>query len=250
MFKIYKITNNSNGKVYIGKTIWAVERRWKMHIWYALRGSDLYLSNAIRKHGVESFDRKTIDYAESEDEINVLEKLYIGIFQSYRPENGYNLTHGGDGTIPNEATIQRMKERAPWKNKKMPLEIRQKMSASRKGIKFSNEHKQRIGNAHRGKIVSEETREKLRQANLGKKASEESKKKMSRPGSLNPMFGVPSPMKGKPVSIETRDKISKALKGRVFTDEQKSKISESLKSYFRNKPPVASADYEAGERNV
>ena len=29
---IYKITNDVNGKVYIGKTLYSVEKRWKEHI--------------------------------------------------------------------------------------------------------------------------------------------------------------------------------------------------------------------------
>lgn len=51
---IYKITNNINGKIYIGKTIRSPETRWNEHIRNALFEQDRYntpLYSAMRKYG-------------------------------------------------------------------------------------------------------------------------------------------------------------------------------------------------------
>lgn len=166
MFKVYMVVNQNNGKIYIGKTSGEIEKRWKRHVWEANNGQDRYFTRAIKRHGPESFNIRQIDCSENEEEINILERLYIGIYRSHCREIGYNSTMGGEGNKHNKETIQKMKDCAPWKGKKLPMESRIKSSNSLKGRKFSDEHKRRIGAAHKGKIVSEETREKLRRASL------------------------------------------------------------------------------------
>ena len=51
---VYKHTSPSN-HAYIGKTVNTLEDRWDQHVGDALRGSDLAIHNAIRKHGADSF---------------------------------------------------------------------------------------------------------------------------------------------------------------------------------------------------
>jgi hypothetical protein len=48
--RIYLITNTVNGKVYVGKTIGELRRRWSQHIKVAKKGSPTHFSNAIRKY--------------------------------------------------------------------------------------------------------------------------------------------------------------------------------------------------------
>ena len=54
---IYKITNDINQKVYIGKTTKSLEKRWQEHKQAAYRGRDKNrpLYNAIRKYGEQYF---------------------------------------------------------------------------------------------------------------------------------------------------------------------------------------------------
>ena len=100
MAYIYKIINNINGKVYIGKT----EQnnpydRWKEHIRdHARRRNEKRpLYSAMKKYGVENFSFKVLEETNSPEE---REMHYIDVYRSYvgfKDCNGYNATLGGDG---------------------------------------------------------------------------------------------------------------------------------------------------------
>lgn len=89
---IYKITNKINGKIYIGQTIKKIEYRWSGHCWN--QSGCTYLKHAIQKYGRENFTIEEIDGANSQSELNYLEKHYMYKFDSLAP-NGYNLIEGG-----------------------------------------------------------------------------------------------------------------------------------------------------------
>lgn len=93
---IYLLTNKINGKIYIGQTWRALERR------IGKNGNGYerctYLHNAIMKYGVENFEYSILD-SSAEDQINAdrLEKEYIEKYNSTDPSIGYNLMSGGKG---------------------------------------------------------------------------------------------------------------------------------------------------------
>lgn len=95
--KIYKIINNENGLVYIGCTIYSLEKRFNEHLHRCFKTdykSKLY--NSIKKYGVENF---TIELIE-ECDLNVIyetEKKYVKLYDSYK--NGLNSTFGGEGCL-------------------------------------------------------------------------------------------------------------------------------------------------------
>lgn len=60
---IYKITNQVNGKVYIGKTQYTIESRWKTHMYALNNGIKYTLYKAMRKYGVENFVIEQIEEA-------------------------------------------------------------------------------------------------------------------------------------------------------------------------------------------
>lgn len=94
MVGIYKITNQLNGKVYIGQSI-NIEHRWKEHIQEAKNGIRNYaLYNAMRKYGIENFSFEIIEEC-SEKELDEKEVYYIKEYNSYY--DGYNSTLGGQG---------------------------------------------------------------------------------------------------------------------------------------------------------
>lgn len=167
MFKIYMIVNQNNGKLYIGKTSQSILSRWSCHKRWAGYNSDIYFYRAIRKHGPENFTLKQIDCTENEQEANELEKLYIGIFQSYRREIGYNGTMGGEGCSPNEQT--RLKISPAYRGKRSVMF----------GKNHSEETKQKISSALMGHGFSKETLLKMSLAKKGKKQTEDSIKKRS-----------------------------------------------------------------------
>ena len=94
MAYIYKITNDINGKVYVGKTEHSIERRFKKHCRDRLkrRCEKRPLYSAMNKYGIEHFH---VELIESTNNPNEREAFWIDKFNSYH--NGYNATKGGDG---------------------------------------------------------------------------------------------------------------------------------------------------------
>lgn len=89
---IYKITNNINGKVYIGQSV-DYEKRFLGHKNSAERGDDTYLYRAMRKHGIDKFKCELIGRYEN---YNEMEKYYISLYDSTNEEKGYNICPGGE----------------------------------------------------------------------------------------------------------------------------------------------------------
>lgn len=91
---IYKITNNVNNKVYIGKTAFSIEKRFKEHCRDAFkeRQEKRPLYAAMRKYGIEHFHIELIEETDNPEE---REKYWIEQKQSFK--KGYNATLGGDG---------------------------------------------------------------------------------------------------------------------------------------------------------
>ena len=93
---IYKITNQVNGKSYIGKTLKTVEDRWKEHIEESQRVHKEHrpLYAAMKKYGIENFFIEEIESC-SDLELSNRERYWIEYFGSFK--YGYNATIGGDG---------------------------------------------------------------------------------------------------------------------------------------------------------
>lgn len=91
---IYKITNKTNGKIYIGQTILPVSYRFTNHKSDAKNNRGYAIASAIRKYGELNFKVETLVEC-YEDELNDYEMFFIKKFNSFTP-NGYNLTYGGD----------------------------------------------------------------------------------------------------------------------------------------------------------
>lgn len=94
MAYIYKITNDINEKIYVGKTERTVEERFKEHCKdYSKPTCEVRpLYRAMNKYGVEHFH---IELVEETDNPEEREKYWIEYYGSFK--NGYNATLGGDG---------------------------------------------------------------------------------------------------------------------------------------------------------
>lgn len=97
MYKIYKITNSINSKVYIGQTAYSLKKRFSEHINRAKSEPSITrpLYNAIRKYGAENFIIEEIESNLTKEEANIREQYWIKYFNSFKG-NGYNATEGGD----------------------------------------------------------------------------------------------------------------------------------------------------------
>src|SRR5208282_5899900 len=93
---VYRITNRTNGKVYIGKTTKTLAQRWRGHK-DAAKSGQFYFARAIRKYGSKAFKREVVYRATTANELSKMETFFIVLHQSHKPENGYNMTLGGEG---------------------------------------------------------------------------------------------------------------------------------------------------------
>ena len=98
MAYIYCITNQINGKQYVGKTTISITKRFKEHCNDSKkeRCEKRPLYNAMNKYGIENFIVEKLIQCEP-DELDSYEKLFIEKLDTYN--NGYNATKGGDGSI-------------------------------------------------------------------------------------------------------------------------------------------------------
>lgn len=114
MYTIYKVTNKTNGKAYIG-----FDSKWpsrkSVHICEAItRKNKKYpLYRAIRKYGVDNFDWEVLYQSEDrEHTLNVIEnKMILEHNTHFRDGHGYNMTYGGEGAlgwIPSEETKKKI----------------------------------------------------------------------------------------------------------------------------------------------
>lgn len=99
---IYKIINKINKKIYIGKTVQTLERRFQAHYNLAIRKqrNNKKLNRfqiALLKYGIDAFDKEIIDQAQSTEELSNKEKFWISYYDSTNIDIGYNISIGGDG---------------------------------------------------------------------------------------------------------------------------------------------------------
>lgn len=213
---IYKITNNINGKVYIGQTIRPFNKRYP--------GGNIshtcneHLKSAIKKYGLSNFTIIEIfDVAFSKYELDMKEDFYISLYNSCNREFGYNKQSGGSNGIPTEET-------------------RRKQSLSHKGKCLG------ANNPFFGKTHSEETKHLISEKNKGrvspmkgKHHTEESKlaNSVKHKGKNHPNFG-------KHLSEKTRENISNSKMGHEVSKETREKISNSLKGRYNGSNNPAS----------
>ena len=101
---IYKITNQINGKAYVGLSKNCL-KRWSDHYSKSYNSKkkddlDKPLYKAMRKYGRENFSFEIIEECDL-DKLREREVYWISYFDTYK--NGYNATAGGDSPSENSA---------------------------------------------------------------------------------------------------------------------------------------------------
>jgi len=233
---IYRATNLTNGKAYVGKTRKTLEYRWKRHL-----GQPLHVfGKALAKYGPEAFQLEVIEVIAAntpeylQELLNRSERKFIANFNTKVP-NGYNLTDGGEGGSGYKHTpeahvkmhLAQLGNKKGVGRKKSPEEI-EKMRQRWLGHKKSPEtlEKMRLGmlgkpSARKGVKLSDETKEKIRQKRLGKHTSEETKAKL-REAMKGNQFA-----KGTVWTDERRAEVSARFKGKPLSPEHRRKIKEA-----------------------
>lgn len=183
---IYKIKNKINGKIYIGQTMYSLERRIVTHL-----NANFHIGKALRKYGLQSFITSIIDEAHIREVLNEKEKYWIGFYDCKVPR-GYNFTDGGDG-IDGYNHTEETKKKIGLGNKDKPSwrkgtgKIKSNPQSclcgcgdiTKAGNKYITGHNTRgIPPSNKGKHHSEETKQKIGQANAGRHHSEEARQKI------------------------------------------------------------------------
>lgn len=195
MAYIYKITNNINGKIYIGQTVQTLKARWAKHRWHVKHNTNRHLYDSMRYYGIENFSMEVLEET-TKEELNDKEIWWIAKFESTNRDIGYNLTEGGmSGT------------RTP--------ELIERIAAKRRGIPLTPEHKAAIGKGNKGivKPVSDSTKIKIADTLKRKYSSGELV------ACLPPLkYGPDNHRFGTHHTKETKEKLSKARKGKSFEE--------------------------------
>lgn len=125
---VYKITNTTNQKHYIGISIYEPETgRIRDHL---SGNGNRILAKAIKKYGRDAFTYEILEEGVFPELLSSLEIAYIKGFNTVNP-HGYNLTTGGEFGIPCEETRRKISEKQI--GREVSKETRQKKSKSMKG---------------------------------------------------------------------------------------------------------------------
>ena len=177
---VYKITNKTNGMVYVGITTKPLRSRFHDHILQMRKGSLRALYVAMRNDGHENFEVEQIASATSLSELGMLEAEYIEKLNCFAP-NGYNMTTGGFGSIGYTITEAfREKLRQAKKEKPNPpctAETREKLSLAAMGRKMPREAVERARAARIGKKRTPEQCAAIAIGRIGKGLRNEASRK-------------------------------------------------------------------------
>ncbi len=97
---VYLLVHRPSGKKYVGQTVTTFRRRWTGHCTDALRkptSSDSLVTVLIRQDGPDSFDSEVLGTADSQHELDALERRLIAEHNTLVP-HGLNKSKGGGGS--------------------------------------------------------------------------------------------------------------------------------------------------------
>ena len=191
----YMVTNNINGKVYVGSHSWDGEGLDPNYY-----GSGTAITRAVKKYGKENFQVEVLYYYDTIEECRADEERILTEYNVRDCPHSYNIKNGAIGWTSEDMTG----EKHPNYGKHLSAEHRQKLSQAKKGENNPNYGKH--------PTLSEEHRNKISQALRGEN---------------NPMYGRTGekhPMYGRTHTENTRNKIAIAKGGKPFVAIKDGKI--------------------------
>lgn len=199
---IYKITNVTNGKVYVGSAV-NFDTRWKEHVRELRKGihHSSALQNAWNKYGEDNFEFSIIEECERTRKVLLgREQHWMDTLDSVA--KGYNIA---------------------------------KTAGSQLGMKQSPEAIAARVEKNTGKKRTPETRALMSDVQSNRSPEwcaniSASKKRYWAEKGTDSIKGENNPMYGKPRSQETLEKMSKSLTGRKLSEEHKMNISVAVKN--------------------
>lgn len=187
MFRIYKYTNNYDGKVYIGQTSVSLEERAQTNGRNYRECRRFY--DAIQQYGWGSFTPDVLCEVDTEEEADEAERYFIAMYMSDDPAHGYNLESGGRNKATHSAeTVSILSEKA------------------------KKRYEDPTNNPMYGKRHSEETRAKMRNAKLGEN---------------NPMYGKPRTERQKKYCCTTGKKLNLSYEQRRALGDRMRQVAKN-----------------------
>lgn len=127
-YYVYKITNKVNGKIYIG-----VHKTNDLNDRYF--GSGKYLKQAIKKYGIENFEKEILQFCLSKEEMYGTERLLVNE-EFVKRKDTYNTRVGGGGDwshVNKHSNIQKQKNILSQHKQKFLRETDKEWNARRIG---------------------------------------------------------------------------------------------------------------------
>jgi len=205
---IYLLTDNRNGKQYVGKHIGTETNYFS---------GGIIPNNIAKKYGKQIFTKIILEEnIIDENLLSIKEKYYIKKYNTFN--NGYNLSEGGDGggSWINKKTKEEKERISNIKREKnlgrtFSKETLEKMSLAKKGIPLTEEHKTNIRLSQSGE----------NHPWFGRKHTEESKRKIS-----ETRKGIKNPNHSNYMKKNNPQNLSISINGRIFDSIQQA--SEEL----------------------
>lgn len=159
---VYRLTNKTNGKTYVGS---AINLRTRFYVYFSLNrliNSNMAIYKAIAKYGHSNFKLEIFEYCKSvPHECVKREQYYI---DRLKPE--YNILSTAYSSLG-------------YKHTKEALDKMSTARSSFTGYKLSAETRAKIADAATGRVLSEEAKTKISAARKGTKLSNETRAKLS-----------------------------------------------------------------------
>lgn len=212
---IYQTTNKINGKIYIGK-----HETYNLEDGYI--GSGKLLWEAIKKYGIENFERKILFFCENSDELKAKEKEIINEEFIVRKDT-YNIKIGGDGGwdyVHKKATHDSLSKNAKkaWNKIK---ENPEKFNNFKLQISKTLKEKQAAGLFQNGFVGKQHKKETI-------KRIKESKRKNPQCGEKNSVYGTHwwKNLEGtESKMIKEGDPVPEGwIRGKLYSDAEKNAI--------------------------
>lgn len=96
MFVVYLIKNKINNKIYIGSKTLSKDEFLKSNYW----GSGKLIKRAIKKYGIDNFEKIVIDECKNKKELHLKEEFWINYYNSTDKTIGYNISKYAQGGFP------------------------------------------------------------------------------------------------------------------------------------------------------
>ena len=165
IYRVYKLTCKTTGKIYIGATSKSSNERFMRHVYQSNWKATTCLHKSIQLYGHDDFIVETLETSDDREYIfNTAEPKYILEYDS--KHNGLNSTDGGEGlygcTVPSRGMLGKTHK---------PESIQKRLDTLRRNGGLSEDARRRISEGSKNRAFTPETRAKISKALTGRKRS-------------------------------------------------------------------------------